>query len=71
MGKAMDQKLMKRLWADRWIEVVEAFGLFTEDQGREPATLRELVAYLQANWPDRQCLIGAVIERVRKYEPRR
>ncbi len=67
----MQQHTMKRLWADRWIEVAEAFGLFVEDQGREPATLRELASYLEAQWPDRQRLIAAVHERARKYEPRK
>jgi hypothetical protein len=65
----MRDHVMKRLWGDRWSEVVEAFDLFAYDWGREPDTLWELAAYVEVIRPNHQRLLAAVYERARKYEP--
>ncbi|UVO34678.1 hypothetical protein KUL72_24835 [Bradyrhizobium arachidis] len=69
----MDAKLMKKLKGGRWNDISVAFWWFEQDYGREPTTLWELVAHLEAikangRSIDRS-LIDCVIERARRYQP--
>jgi hypothetical protein len=67
----MDDKLLKRLkGGNRYREIAEGVYWFQQDNGCEPASLWELLAYLEATNTDRR-QIDDCHRLARQYEPRR